>query len=196
MSLDRIDHALLLALEQNSRISLKTLAKELNVKTSTIYHRLHKLKESSVLDSFTIVLNPDQLGLVNNYSLKIKSKKMVSGPLDMMFLETLSKYLSENYNEVLFSSIGDDAFVHCIATFRTTEHFDAFIAKLKENPYVDSVEVVKLEKILKGKKLFSYVQSDLDKEEDMKDQFNDSIESAEDGIDDDMEDGESFEIDL
>ena len=88
------------------------------------------------------------------------------------------------------------SFVHCIATFRTTEHFDAFIAKLKENPYVDSVEVVKLEKILKGKKLFSYVQSDLDKEEDMKDQFNDSIESAEDGIDDDMEDGESFEIDL
>jgi DNA-binding Lrp family transcriptional regulator len=196
MALDRIDHALLIAMEQNSRISLKNLAKELNVKTSTIYHRLHKLKESNILDSFTIVLNPDELGLVNNYNLKIKVKKMVSGPLDSMFLESLSKYLSENYNEILFSSIGQDGFVHCIGTFRSDAHFNSFIEEIKKNPYVDSVESVKFVKILKGKKLFSYISSPLDKEE-IKERFAEDEDGDNDDKDKDSDDSEeTFEIEL
>ncbi len=196
MALDKIDHALLIAMEQNSRISLKNLAKELNVKTSTIYHRLHKLKESNILNSFTIILNPDELGFINNYNLKIKVKKMVSGPLDSMFLESLCKYLSENYNEILFSSIGQDGFVHCIGTFRSESHFNTFIDELKKNPYVDSVETVKFIKILKGKKLFSYISSPLDKEE-IKERFSDDENESEDDTDKDSDDSEeSFEIEL
>ncbi|MFX0099261.1 MAG: AsnC family transcriptional regulator [Candidatus Hodarchaeota archaeon] len=41
--MDEIDKKLLLSLEKDARVSLKNLAKELEVKTSTIYHRLHKL---------------------------------------------------------------------------------------------------------------------------------------------------------
>ncbi|MHA1512037.1 MAG: Lrp/AsnC family transcriptional regulator [Promethearchaeota archaeon] len=53
--MDKVDIKLLAAMEQNSRISLKNLARDLNVKTSTIYHRLHKLKESNILENFTIM---------------------------------------------------------------------------------------------------------------------------------------------
>ena len=198
MALDKIDHALLIAMEQNSRISLKNLAKELNVKTSTIYHRLHKLKESNILDSFTIILNPEELGLVNNYNLKIKVKKMVAGPLDTMFLESLSKYLSETFNEILFSSIGDDGFVHCIGTFRSPSHFDSFLEELKKNPYVDSVESVKFVKILKGKKLFSYISNPLEKEE-IKERFSDgenTEENEDEENDEDDDSEETFEVEL
>ena len=179
--MDRIDKELLKALETNSRVSLNQLAKDLDVKTSTIYHRLHKLKESKVLERFTIVLNPEELGLHFHALLNIQIQKMTVGEFDSMFLESFAKYLSDNYDEVLFSSVGSDEKVHVIATFQDKEnHYQAFLENLNENPYVESIEMIEFLSILKGKKLFTYIEQ---------------IQSAEEGELFDTED-EHFEDDF
>ena len=99
--MDKVDIKLLAAMEENSRISLKNLARDLNVKTSTIYHRLHKLKESNILENFTIIINPEAVGLNKHAIMNIRLKKMVIGKLDTMFLESFGKFLAEQYEEVL-----------------------------------------------------------------------------------------------
>lgn len=156
LKMDKVDVKLLSAMEENARVSLKNLARDLSVKTSTIYHRLHKLRESKILERFTIVVNPEEIGLTHHCLLSVRLKKMVIGKLDSMFLESFAKFLSDQYREVLFSSVGDDEQIWIIATFRDHQHFDEFITQIKDNPYIESYKTVSFDKILKGKKIFVF----------------------------------------
>ena len=180
--MDHIDVKLLSAMEKDSRVSLKYLAKELDIKTSTIYHRLHKLKESNILESFTIVINPEEIGLQLHCQLNLRLKKLPIGKLDSMFLESFAKYLAEEYNEILFASVGSDEQIHIIATFRDQNHFDIFLESLHDNGYVDKIEHIVYKKILKGKKIFSFIANQHTLEEGEKfdngqDEFEDIDES-------------------
>ncbi len=181
--MDQIDVKLLSAMEQNSRISLKHLAKDLDVKTSTIYHRLHKLKESNILERFTIVINPEEIGLNVHALFHIRLKKMVIGKLDSMFLESFAKFLSDQFPEVLFSSVGDDDQIHIIASFRDEAHFKHFIKTLNENPYIDRFSQINFSKILKGKKIFSFIanQHPLEEEGEMFDD-DEAVESEDTSV--------------
>ncbi|UYP47688.1 hypothetical protein NEF87_003973 [Candidatus Lokiarchaeum ossiferum] len=164
--MDKVDIKLLAAMEQNARVSLKNLARDLNVKTSTIYHRLHKLRESNILERFTIVVNPEEIGLTVHSLISIRLKKMVIGKLDSMFLESFAKFLSDQYQEVLFSSVGNDEQIWIIATFRDDKHFAKFNELIKENPYIESFNTIMFNKILKGKKIFTFMGDMLEQEED------------------------------
>lgn len=180
--MDHIDVKLLSAMEKDSRVSLKYLAKELDIKTSTIYHRLHKLKESNVLESFTIVINPEEIGLQFHCQVKLRLKKLPIGKLDSMFLESFAKYLAEEYNEILFASVGSDEQIHIIASFRDQGHFEMFYDSLKENSYIDKIEHIVFSKILKGKKIFSFIANqhaleEGEKFDDEQDEFEDLDES-------------------
>lgn len=180
--MDHIDVKLLSAMEKDSRVSLKYLAKELDIKTSTIYHRLHKLKESNVLESFTIVVNPEEIGLQFHCQLNLRLKKLPIGKLDSMFLESFAKYLAEEYNEILFASVGSDEQIHLIASFRDQAHFTTFLESLHENGYIDKIEHIVFSKILKGKKIFSFIANqhaleEGEKFDDGQDEFEDLDES-------------------
>lgn len=190
--MDKVDIKLLAAMEQNSRISLKNLAKDLNVKTSTIYHRLHKLKESNILENFTIIINPEACGLNKNCIMNIRLKKMVIGKLDTMFLESFGKFLAEQYEEVLFSAVGSDEMIWIIATFRDDKHFEHFKKEIEENPYIEKFETVFLN-ILKGKKIFKFLPN-LIKQEKKGDYFSDEDEDQKEKGKKDEEDSETTDI--
>ena len=164
--MDKVDIKLLAALEQNARVSLKNLARDLNVKTSTIYHRLHKLRESNILERYTIVINPKEIGLTVHKLVAIRLKKMVIGKLDTMFLESFAKFLSDQYNEVLFSAVGDDEMIHSILTFRDEAHFVEIEKQIQENPYIDSFTCIDLINIIKGRKIFAFKANLIDKEDE------------------------------
>lgn len=184
--MDKVDVKLLAAMEENARVSLKNLARDLNVKTSTIYHRLHKLKESNILERFTIVINPAEIGLTVHKLVSIRLKKMVIGKLDTMFLESFAKFLSDQYHEVLFSAVGDDEKIHCILTFRDDAHFEEFETEIKGNPYIDSFVCVNLLNILKGRKIFTFIGDILEPDEDGE-YFDDGAEVVPEEEDEDEE---------
>lgn len=164
--MDKVDINLLAALEDNARVSLKNLAKKLKVKTSTIYHRLHKLRESNILERFTIVINPEEVGLKVHALLSIRLKKMVIGKLDKMFLESFAKYLADQYNECIFSATASDEQIWLIATFKTDDALKEFCEKLTENPYIENYETIKLLKIVKGKKIFKFDSNSMEDDEE------------------------------
>ncbi len=196
--MDRIDIKLLEQLEKNSRVSLKNLAKDLNIKTSTIYHRLHKLRESNILDRFTIAINPEQIGLTHHCLMGIRLKKMVIGKLDAMFLESFAKFLSDQYEEVLFSIVGDDELIWIICTFRNQEHIESFLKQMKENPYIESFTTVRFDKLIKGKKLFSFLSLFIEKSQgeffDEEEEEKEKEDLQDEDIDEDDEDKDSSEV--
>src|SRR4030042_3738374 len=103
--LDDLNIKLLKALEENSRRSLKELAAENDIKTSTIYHRLHRLKECKVLEGFSIIVNPDEMNLSIFNFLTISLKNLNVNRLDRMFVESFAEYLANEHKEILFVSI-------------------------------------------------------------------------------------------
>ena len=100
-----------------------------------------------------------------------------------MFLESYAKYLSEEYSEILFASVGSDEQIHLIASFRDQNHFDTFMTSLKEkDSYVDKIDFIVFSKILKGKKLFSFIANqnafaEGEKFDDGTDEFDDVDEA-------------------
>jgi len=190
--MDQIDIKLLHAMEHNSRISLKTLAAKMNVKTSTIYHRLHKLKESKILDRFSIVLNPDEIGLKIQVTMNIRLKKMVMGKLDQIFLENFAKYVADTYSEILFCGIGEDEQIVIIAALRDNGHLQEFEHALKTNPYVDKIVMNNLTKVIKGKKIYEFDPKVLGPLISTEDLFYDSnLQGIENVNDEDLKDRSS-----
>ena len=61
--LDEVDRALLGALVDDGRQSLRTIAERLHVSRATAYARLDRLVEQGVVDGFTVRVNPEAAGL-------------------------------------------------------------------------------------------------------------------------------------
>jgi DNA-binding Lrp family transcriptional regulator len=187
--MDEIDKKLLLNLEKDARVSLKNLAKELNVKTSTIYHRLHKLKEANILNQFTIVINPAAIGLKIFSFINIKIKNLVIGSLDTMFLGSFAKFLAENYDCIVFCAVGSDNVLHMITAFQDNAEFTAFKDEIEKNPYVAEVQVIPFTETVKGQKIFNFPKN-IAIEEQAGNLF-DSGEEEEEEIDEEDEDADA-----
>lgn len=62
-SLDEIDKMILSALHSNSRISYTDLAKKVNLSRVAVQARVQAMMENGLLEKFTIVINPEKLGI-------------------------------------------------------------------------------------------------------------------------------------
>ena len=60
--MDDIDSEIIRSLARNSRITLSQMSKEISVPDATISNRLKKL-EKSVIKQYTLIIDPDELGL-------------------------------------------------------------------------------------------------------------------------------------
>ncbi|MHA1368557.1 MAG: Lrp/AsnC family transcriptional regulator [Promethearchaeota archaeon] len=154
--LDDLDKKIILALEKDARLSLKQLATELNIKTSTIYHRLHRLQESNILKGFTIELNPELLDIRIHALLTITIQNMMVGNLDSMFLNSFAMYLKEEFPNALFISIGKDSKIYLISAHKRRDDFSKFVEDLKKIPYVKDLKIQELEKLISGSRLYKF----------------------------------------
>ena len=107
----------------------------------------------------------------------IRIKKMVIGKLDAMFLESFAKYLGDQYDEIQFSSVAHDDQIYIIVTVRDEAHWTQFENQLKENPYIEEYKTIRMEKILKGNKVFTF-QPSLYKIDDSGKLFDDGEEES------------------
>ena len=57
MSLDIIDVKILEVLQQNSRVSISELSKQVNLSLSAVSERLKKLENSGIIEQYTAILN-------------------------------------------------------------------------------------------------------------------------------------------
>jgi len=62
MELDNKDYRILELLKQNSRASIRDVAKKANLRPSTVHQRILKLKEKNIIEKFTLKLNNKEVG--------------------------------------------------------------------------------------------------------------------------------------
>ena len=62
MALDTIDVRILEVLQDNARVSISELSKQVNLSLSAVSERLKKLENSNIIEQYTTVLNPAAMG--------------------------------------------------------------------------------------------------------------------------------------
>lgn len=60
--MDVIDVKILEVLQENSRVSISELSKKVNLSLSAVSERLKKLENSSIINKYTVILEPKLLG--------------------------------------------------------------------------------------------------------------------------------------
>lgn len=62
MKLDEKDHRIIAELRQDSRQSIRDIAKRLKLRPSTVHERIRKLKQDKIIEKFTLKLNNNAVG--------------------------------------------------------------------------------------------------------------------------------------
>lgn len=60
--MDAIDSKILEVLQENSRVSISDLSKQVNLSLSAVSERLKKLESSSIIEKFTVILDSKAIG--------------------------------------------------------------------------------------------------------------------------------------
>src|SRR6056297_1975102 len=139
--IDELDVKILNYLKNGSRKSLKKLADGLEQKTSTIYHRLSRLKANDIILGFSLIFNPEYLKEHKISTIKLKVKPLNINSLDDMFIKSFSNFLSNEFDNILFISLSDESrTIHLLAITFTEEEHEEFIKELTDNPYIEAIE--------------------------------------------------------
>lgn len=108
-------------LKQNSRLSIREIAKKTNLRPSTVHDRINKLKKENIIEKFTLKLNNEAVG--ENF-------------IVFMFLTTsqdLDKAFFKNKNiKDVFGVTGEYDLILKLK-FRDINDFNKFIIDLRKN---------------------------------------------------------------
>ncbi len=136
---------------------MKKLADTLNKKTSTIYHRLQRLKSNNVILGYSIIFNPDFLNIEKIAIQKVKVKPLNISSLDDMFLKSFASFINNEFPQVLFIALSEDSkVIYLISVHITEKDHVEFISKLQNNPYIEEIETEFISEIIKGQKIFNF----------------------------------------
>ena len=155
--IDDLDIQIIKYLQQDARSSLKQLADDLHRKTSTIYHRLSRLKSNNVILGYSIIFNPEFLNIDKMAIHKVIVKPLDIKSLDGMFLNSFASFIKSEFPEVLFIALSEDATViYLISVHQNDSDHEKFQSSLQENPYIENVSTEFLSEIIKGQQLFEF----------------------------------------
>jgi len=163
---DDLDIEILNYLKTGSRKSLKKLADTLEQKTSTIYHRLTRLKSNNVILGFSLIFNPDFLREHKISSIRLKVKPLNINSLDDMFIKSFANFISNEFDNVLFIALSEEArMIHLLSISFSEDQHEKFIEELTDNPYIESIEYEHFSHIVKGQNILGFNEDWVRKEE-------------------------------
>lgn len=120
--LDEIDAQILEALFANARISTAELSRQIGLSSPSTAERLKRLEENGVIEGYTIVVNPERMGLPLPVCLRVRP---VPGEMDKV-----TKILNEIPEIVDCDRVtGDDCFI-ARAHVRSVKHMEMLIDRL------------------------------------------------------------------
>ncbi len=129
LKIDNDGEKILELLEENSRAPLRVIAKLLKSSEGMVHHRIERMKEDGIIERFSIVTNPEKIGIELTVLIQLK----ISGPDLRRTMDELAAreevrcvyYISGDYNTLLF------------CRFRDIKHLNEFLVDILE---ISSVE--------------------------------------------------------
>lgn len=117
--MDTIDSKILEALQENSRVSISDLSKQVNLSLSAVSERLKKLEASNIIEKFTVILDSAALGqeLSVVMSISLENPHHTNEFVDMVHNETdilECHYVTGEYDYILKITTKNTATLECL----------------------------------------------------------------------------------
>lgn len=142
MKLDLKDHQIINELRENSRYSVRDIAKKTKIRPSTVHQRIRKLIKENIIEKFTLKLNDKAIGENFIVFMLIKSKPSV-------FLE--NKTLQNSHIKEVFGITGDYDLMLKLK-FKDIEEFNDFIIKFRKEQQIETtltmIATVKIKEVI------------------------------------------------
>jgi len=127
-TLDEIDKNILRILQANARTSYREIQDKLGISIGTIHNRISKLKESKVVEGYTLRLNNEKLGYKLSFLIRID----IDGKHTEQELKELVK-IPEVCS--IFHTTGEQS-AALICRFKESNDVHDFIRQLNEKRYI------------------------------------------------------------
>jgi hypothetical protein len=102
-------------------------------------------------------VNPEVLNIAFYGWSEITLKPLNIKNLDEMFVHSFANYFRDEFPCVIFAGVGRDEHKIFIVTACTSEaEHGEFLAKLRENPYIEEISTQYLSTIVKGQRLLPF----------------------------------------
>src|SRR3989344_8373234 len=132
MELDNTDRKILNTIMENSRLSLRQIAKKADVSVATVMHRIKKLEDEKVIKKYTTKIDYEKIGFDVVVLIEIKISK---GKL----FEVERKIATHPNVSAIYDITGtSDAVI--LARFPTTRQMDNFLKKIQTYEFVERTE--------------------------------------------------------
>lgn len=127
-ALDEIDKNILRILQANARTSYREIQDKLGISIGTIHNRISKLKQSKVVEGYTLRLNNEKLGYKLSFLIRIN----IDGKHTEQELKELTK-IPEVCS--IFHTTGEQS-AALICRFKESNDVHDFIRRLNEKRYI------------------------------------------------------------
>jgi DNA-binding Lrp family transcriptional regulator len=127
MDVDKKDFAIIDVLKENSRLSIRDVAKRTKLRPSTVHQRITRLKEKKIIDKFTLKLN---------------NKAMGEGFIVFMLIKTkpaaiLDKIINNKHVREFFGVTGEYDLLLKLK-FLDVEEFNDFVIKFRKEQSIQT----------------------------------------------------------
>lgn len=130
--MDKKDYAILNLLKENSRYSVRDIAKKTGIRPSTVHHRILRLKNKGVIERFTIKLDNNKVGEGFIVFMFVKTKPPV---------EIDSRVLRDKHVKEMFGITGEyDLLIKM--KFRDVVEFNEFIINFRKEQRVETTHTM------------------------------------------------------
>jgi len=134
MVLDKKDLAIIALLKENSRLSIRNIAKKTGIRPSTVHQRITQLRKNNVIEKFTVKLNNKEVN--ENFIVFLLVKTKPSALIDNKIIQN-----NPHVKEV-FGVTGEYDLLLKLK-FKDIEEFNEFIIKFrKEQPVETTLTMV------------------------------------------------------
>jgi len=126
--IDDIDRRIVALLAQDSRKSIRDLARELGLAPSTVHARLRRLVAEGVIRRFTVLPDYEALGygVTALILLQVEGGKIID----------IGEYIARDPHVIMVYDITGDYDLAVVAKFRSVSDLDRFLKSINRLPYV------------------------------------------------------------
>ena len=132
MQLEETDKKILNILVDNSRLSLRQIAKKVNVSVATVMHHIKKLEQERVIEKYTAKLDYEKVGYDVEVMIEIRISKGK--------LFEVEKKIAYHPNVFAIYDVTGSFDAVILARFPTRRQMDNFLKKIQTYEFVERTE--------------------------------------------------------
>ena len=141
MELEETDKKILNAIIENSRLSLRQIAKKIGVSVATVMHHLQNLEKDKIINRYTSNINYEKIG----YDIEVLIEMRISKGR----LLDVEKKIASHPNVLAIYDITGAFDAAILARFKTRRQMDNFLKKIQTYEFVERTETKLILKTIK-----------------------------------------------